>query len=216
MTTNHDGFFYYAHPHKKPGVVKLLHRVLNQVLRRALLLLMALLTSVALAADVSHFTYAEVVPTAEGYVLNADLTFELSPKLTSALDHGVALHFVTELRVERPRWYWFDKVVVDYRLDYRLAYHALTRSYRLTIGSLHHSFDNLTDALFAMRRVRNLNIASVRAFSAGISHEARLRFRHDTSQLPKPFQLSAVASDNWGIDTGWMEWFFLPGTAVSR
>jgi hypothetical protein len=193
---------------QKPGAVELL--------RRGLLLLVALLTTTALAGDGSHFTYAEVVPTEDGYALNADVAFELSPKLSDALAHGVALHFVAELRIERPRWYWFDEVVVDHRLEYRLAYHAITRSYRLTIGGLHQSYDNLTDALYTMQRIRNLHVAPARALSAGISHEASLRYRHDTSQLPKPFQLSAAATDDWDINTGWLRWTFLPGTAVSR
>jgi hypothetical protein len=194
---------------RKRGVLELLLRVL-------LLPLLLLLTITAQAEDDSRFNYAEILSTPDGYILNADLTFALSPKLTDALAHGVALHFVTELRIERPRWYWFDEVVVDYHIEYRLAYHAITRSYRLTIGSLHQSFDNLTDALRTIQRIRNLHVAPARALSAGISHEARLRFHHDTRQLPKPFQLSTVASDDWDIDTEWLEWIFLPGMATSQ
>ena len=185
---------------------------------RRLLLLVALLAFIpAHADDDASVAYAEIVTAEDGnYVLNADFAFDINPKLTDALAHGLALHFVAELRVERPRWYWFDKTVAHRRVEYRLAYHAITRSYRLTIGSLHWSFEQLKDAVHAMQRLRNWHVAPAAAFLPGVRHEAELRFFHDTSQLPKLFQLSAVANGNWEVDTDWLEWIFLPGAAVSQ
>jgi hypothetical protein len=176
-------------------------------------LLLALGLAPARAAGV-EIASARIVLSEEAYVLHADFDFALNQKLMDALTHGVALYFVTELRIERPRWYWFNKTVAHRRLEYRLAYHALTRSYRLNIGSLHRSFDRLEDALHTMRHIRNLYVASPDAFNAGVSYRAELRFFHDTSQLPKPFQLSALGSGDWGIDTKWRNWSFLPETVI--
>ena len=180
---------------------------------RRLLWCAALLLALGLApvpasagAEVSS---ARIVLSEEAYVLHADFDFDLNQKLMDALTHGVALYFITELRIERPRWYWFNKTVAHRRLEYRLAYHALTRSYRLNIGSLHRSFDRLEDALHTMRHVRNLYVAPLDAFAAGVSYRVELRFFHDTSQLPKPFQLSALGSGDWGVDTKWRKWSFL-------
>ncbi|MDR2031968.1 MAG: DUF4390 domain-containing protein [Azoarcus sp.] len=177
-----------------------------------MMLLAALLVAAAASAEDngSHVASAEIVSSDEGYTLNADFAFDLGPRLADALDHGVSLHFVAELRIERPRWYWFDKVVVDHRFEYRLSYHAITRSYRLSAGSLHQSFDRLEEAVRTMQHIRNWRVAPAGVLTAGVSHEAALRFRHDTKQLPKPFQLSAVANGEWNVDTGWVEWTFLP------
>lgn len=187
-----------------------------ELLRGLFLITAFLFSSFVTANDDSRIAYAEIVLAEDGYALNADFDFILSPKLTDALKHGLTLHFVAELRIERPRWYWFDEEVANRRLDYRLSYHAITRRYRLNIGSLHLSYDNLEDAVRTMQRVRNWHIVPAEDLTKNVSYTAELRFRHDTAQLPKPFQLSAVTSDEWKIDTDWLEWVFLPEMATVR
>lgn len=154
---------------------------------------------------------AEIVRGDDGYVLNADIELELNHRLIDAVSRGVSLYFTTEVVIERPRWYWFNAVVVDRSLDYRLSYHAITRSYRLSIGSIHQTFDSLGAAVRTMQRVRNWQVAEKGELQAGVSHEVALRFRLDTSQLPKPFQVTAIGSRDWNIGTDWMHWTFLPG-----
>ncbi|ENO85475.1 hypothetical protein C666_15255 [Thauera linaloolentis 47Lol = DSM 12138] len=170
----------------------------------------------AAQADDARILSAEIVRGDGGYVLNADIDIELNPRLVDAVMRGVSLYFTTELRIERPRWYWLNEVVVDRSLDYRLSYHAITRSYRLSIGSLHHSFDNLDAAVRTMQRVRNWQIADTEQLAAGVSHDVELRFRLDTSQLPKPFQVTAIGSRDWSLGTDWATWTFLPGAAGQR
>jgi hypothetical protein len=194
-----------------------IHRAAARAWCHRLLLTLALLAPFHLHADDSRVTYAEIVSTEEGYVLNADLVLDFNPRLAEALAHGVALHFVAELKIERPRWYWLDEVVVDQRLDFRLAYHALTRTYRLNVGNLRQNFDNLPDALHIMQHIHNWQVIPPGGgIRPGVSHQVMLRFRHDTAQLPGPFQLSAVAGKEWQADTGWSEWIFMPGAAASR
>ena len=182
---------------------------MNDLLRRLLLFVAFLaFTSVPARADDATINHASIVLTEEGYVLNADFSFDLNQKLIDALAHGVALHFVTELRIERPRWYWFDKLIVHRRLEYRLAYHAMTRSFRLNIGSLHRNFDSLDDAVHTMERIRNLHVATPGTFDPDDKYEVTLRFFHNTTLLPKPFQLSALTNGKWDIGTGWKKWVF--------
>lgn len=182
---------------------------------RRWIVLLALALPVAATADESHIAHAEIVPGDGGYVLNADIELDLNPRLTDAVFRGVALHFVAELIIERPRWYWMNEVVVERNLKYRISYHAITRSYRLTIGSLHQSFESLESALRTMQRIRNWQIAG-RELQPGVSHQVALRFRHDTAQLPKPFQVTAIASRDWNVGTDWLTWTFLPGAATSQ
>jgi hypothetical protein len=179
---------------------------------RRLLLFVAFLVfaSVPAKTDDAGINYARIALSEEGYVLNADFSFDLNPKLVDALEHGVALHFVTELRIERPRWYWFNRLIVHRRLEYRLVYHAMTRSYRLNIGSLHRNFDSLADAVYTMQHIRNLYVAPSDALSNKDRYEVTLRFFHNTALLPKPFQLSALANGKWDLDTGWTTWSFAP------
>lgn len=179
--------------------------------------LCALIAVLAFAARAEgEIRSAEIVPGDGGYVLNADIDLELNPRLVDAIAHGVSLYFTTELVIERPRWYWLNATVVERSLDYRLSYHAITRSYRLSIGSIHQSFDNLESAVRTMQRVRNWQVADLETLQAGVSHEVSLRFRLDTSQLPKPFQVTAIGSSDWNIGTDWVRWTFLPGAPGFR
>ena len=154
---------------------------------------------------------AEIVPGDGGYVLNADIEIDLNPRLIDAVTRGVSLYFTTEVLIERPRWYWLNETVARRSLDYRLYYHAITRSYRLSVGNLHQNFDELDAALRTMQRVRNWLVAETGVLQAGVSHEVSLRFRLDTSQLPKPFQVTAIGSRDWSLGTDWLRWTFLPG-----
>lgn len=185
-------------------------------LARRLFVLLALFSFTALAADESRITHAEIVEGEGGYVLNADIDLDLNSRLTDAVTRGVALFFVAEVIIERPRWYWMNEVVAERELNYRISYHAITRSYRLSIGSLHQSFDSLDSALLTMQRIRNWQVAGLEDLTPGVSHEASLRFRLDTAQLPKPFQVTAIGSREWNVGTDWLRWTFLPGAATSR
>ncbi|WP_445332732.1 DUF4390 domain-containing protein [Thauera sp. ZXT1-4] len=158
----------------------------------------------------------EIVRGDTGYVLNADIELDLNPRLLDAVSRGISLYFTTELVIERPRWYWLNKAVVDRSLDYRLYYHAITRSYRLSVGSIHQSYDDLESAVRTMTRIRNWHVADFDVLEAGVSHEVAIRFRLDTSQLPKPFQVTAIGSSDWNVGTEWLRWTFLPGVPGFR
>lgn len=160
---------------------------------------------------------AEIVRSEDGsYVLNADIDIQLNPRLIDAVDHGLSLYFSLDVVLERTRRYWFDRVVVERSRQYRLSYHALTRSYRLSIGSIHQSFDSLESAMRTMERVRNWQVDGRNGLKEGRSHTAAVRFRLDTSQLPKPFQVTAIGSRDWNLSTDWVHWTFLPGAAGHR
>jgi len=70
----------------------------------------------------------------ESYLLHADLQVSLNPTLAEAIAKGIALYFVLECEILRPRWYWTDERIVARERTYRLALHALTRQYRLQLA----------------------------------------------------------------------------------
>jgi hypothetical protein len=172
------------------------------------LLLCLLCAPIAQASD-NHIVNAEIIPSEDGYVVNAEVDLTLGSRLEDALRHGLSLYFLLEFEVTHPRWYWLDETIIDQTLAYRLYYHALTRSYRLSIGSLHQSFDTLEAAVRTMLRVRNWNVAPHGALVAGQSYKAAIRMAFDASQLPKPFQLTAFTSKDWDLSTDWLRWVFL-------
>jgi hypothetical protein len=171
-------------------------------LMRFLLLLACLGAAVAHGAE-NEIEAASLRATEEGLVLDADIAFELTPRLSEVLASGVPLYFVVEFELERDRWYWFDEKAASARLQMRLSYHPLSRQYRLSTGLLQRSFPTLDEALGAMKRVRNWLVADRTVTFANADYQASVRFRLDPALLPKPFQLSAFTGRDLQLETPW-------------
>jgi hypothetical protein len=152
---------------------------------------------------------ARLEPQDDGWVVTADYQLELNPRLEEAINKGVSLHFVFEFELTRPRWYWFDDKPIELAQTYRLSYHALTRQYRVSTGSLYQSFGTLEDALKLLSRPRLAGIERSRV-RIGDNYVAGVRLRLDVNQLPKPFQLSALTSRDWTVDSDWKRFPFRP------
>ena len=144
-----------------------------------------------------------------GYYLDANFEAGLTPTLEDALNKGLPLHFVIEFDLIYPRWYTaylWNKSVAEWEQHSRLSYNALTRQYRLSFGSLHQNFDALNDALALLGRVRPRFVVDADVLDEGKVYEAAIRMRLDTSQLPKPFQINALASRDWNLSSEWFRW----------
>lgn len=143
----------------------------------------------------------------DGYLLSADFRFELTPRLEEAVNRGVTLYFVADFELRKARWYWLDDRLVARSQSFRLYYHALTRQYRLSTGGLHQSFASLSEALRMLSRLRNWQvIEAADKLKAGETYEAGLRMRLDTSQLPRPFQMTALGNKDWSLVSDWKTW----------
>ena len=182
--------------------------------KSSLLLLIAALAFMMLALPVRAegilVRDAALVAADEGYYLEADFEISLNATLEEALNKGVPLYFLLEFEVIRPRWYWLDDKVVNTQQQYRLAYNALTRQYRLGIGAFYQNFNELGEALSFLSRVRRRQVLDIGVLSRGSVYAAAVRMRLDVSQLPKPFQLNALASRDWNLSSDWHRWSVKP------
>jgi hypothetical protein len=180
---------------------------------RSLLVVSALLFALSAHAEGIHVKSAELVPVETGYSLAANYEIALTPTLEEALVRGLTLNFVSEFELVHPRWWTlnlWNRTVTDFRIRHRLSYNALTRQYRLSFGSLHQNFNTLDDALAVLGRVRRSNAVQQGDVELGVVYEAVLRLRLDTSRLPKPLQIDAIASRDWNLTSDWYRWTFMP------
>jgi len=79
------------------------------------------------------------------------------------------------------------------------------------VGGLHTSYATLAEALRVLGHVGGLVVADKAAIKPGNEYTAELRLALDKSQLPKPFQLDALASKTWQVDAKTLRWQFAPG-----
>ena len=153
---------------------------------------------------------ASVAINDDAYVVDAQFDIGLTPALEEVLSKGVPLYFTFEFELIRPRWYWFNERVAYVQQGYRLSYNALTRQYRLGIGNLHQNHATLAEALSVMSRIRRRQDVDVGVLRRDGTYIAAMRFRLDTSQLPKPFQLTALVAREWNIGSDWYRWTVTP------
>jgi Domain of unknown function (DUF4390) len=158
----------------------------------------------------TEISQVQVERNADGVFLFATVRFELPQVVEDALLKGVPLFFVIQAEVYRDRWYWTDKKILTAERHMRLAYQPLTRRWRLNMASgvitpnslgvaLNQSFDSLTEALAAMRRVSRWKIAEAAEIDADQKHSIELKFELDVSQLPRPFQIGVLGQPDWII-----------------
>lgn len=183
--------------------------VLDPLRRWLLLLLLVPVLAWTAEIDISN---PQLSASEDGYVLSADFKFELNPRLEEAVTKGVVLYFVADFELSKARWYWLDEKLVSRSQTYRLSYHALTRQYRLSTGGLHQSFTTLSEAVQVLARLRNWVVVErgEKGVRPGESYDAALRLRLDVTQLPRPFQITALGNRDWSLASDWKTWQTTP------
>jgi len=161
-------------------------------------------------ADSIPVQSAELRVEDDNCVLNAQFEVAFNPTLEEALQKGISLYLVLEFELLRPRWYWLDEKVVDRSIQHRISYSPLTRQYRVTTGLLSQQLDSLEEVEHLLSRVVSRPVIPVDALSRGTRYEAAVRLRLDVNQLPKPFQINALASRDWSLQSEWYRWTFTP------
>lgn len=165
-------------------------------------------------ADDIEVREARLVPVEEGYALQADFAFEFNARLEEAVRGGVALYFVYEFELARPRWYWFDEKTLARRHTVKLSYHALSRQFRLAAGVVQQSFATLDEALAVLKRLRSWAVVDRSVSLQDAAYDAAVRMRLDLGLLPKPFQVSALTSREWRLESPWRRFAFRPAPAA--
>ena len=146
----------------------------------------------------------------EGEVLlNADFDLAVNATLEEALQKGIPLYFLLEFELTRSRWYWLDEKVAQMVITSRVSYNALTQQYVVRSGLLTQTFNALDEVERYIGRVTSRPVAPASALSKGVRYDAAIRLRLDVNQLPKPFQVNALASREWTLASDWYRWSYV-------
>jgi hypothetical protein len=172
-------------------------------------LLFALASGMASAEGIA-VRGASLEQTDDGWQVEANFDIQFSSRLEEAVNRGVPLYLVVDFEISRPRWYWFDEKPIQASQTYKISYTPLLRQYRLSVGNQYQNFTRFDEVTRVLSRLRGWQIADKGAFRKDQVYQASLRMRLDTAQLPKPFQLNAVASRDWTLSSDWHRWSITP------
>lgn len=183
---------------------------LGRVLRPAFIAAVIGLSPAAAYAEGISVTSASIEPAEDGWNLEAAFDVQFSQRLEEAVNRGVPLYFVVDFELSRPRWFWFDEKPVQLTQTYRISYTPLLRQYRLTVGTVYQNFTRFEEVTRVLSRLRGWHVADRGALKKDQVYQAAVRMRLDTAQLPKPFQLNAIASRDWSLASEWHRWTITP------
>jgi hypothetical protein len=169
-----------------------------------------LLLTLAARADNIEVKSATVSLSDEGYSVDANLELTLTPTLEDILSKGVPLNFLLEFELIRPRWYWLNEKVVALTQRYKLSFNPLTLQYRISLGTIYQNFATLGEALRFLSRPRSISVADQGVLQVGTTYAAAIRMRLDVSQLPRPFQITALGSKDWNLSSDWYRFAVTP------
>lgn len=147
---------------------------------------------------------------AAGWNLAAEFDIELGHKLREAVDRGLPLQFSVDFQLKRARWYWMDEEVISTSYPLSLSYIALTRTYRLVTPQATYNTSTLEDAIKQMARLRDWSVIPRDRIEIGQPYTAQVRFRLVLTELPKPFQISALVNSEWDLSSAWLVFDFTP------
>lgn len=140
--------------------------------------------------------------TPQGLYLDVSVEFDLPRSVQDALNRGIPLYFVTEFSIERQRWYWINKPIVEASLITRLSYSPLTRQYRLSRGGLSQSFDSLSETLAILKSLHGWRVSEDPVIENPEDCVAEVMVRLDTEQLPLPMQVT-IGENDWDLTSDW-------------
>ncbi|MFM2397542.1 MAG: hypothetical protein RLZZ144_792 [Pseudomonadota bacterium] len=166
--------------------------------------------------------------TDKGYQFSTRYKISPSPVVENALRHGVVLNFISTIAITRSRAYWLDSEIFHEQQITKLSYNALTKQFRIARGAIFQGFSDLDSALRVLGQqafspispeLFNVTETYLQKISQGylgnwlkngVSYIVLVEMKLDTSQLPKPLQVNALAGNEWNLSSEAYRWQFVP------
>ena len=147
----------------------------------------------------------------ERLLLRGNIDVALTPKVEEALNNGIPLDFVLEVRLHRRRALIWDETTRSWSARRELRYHALSGQYLVTRSGAQPaparaSFQSLAEALTAAG-VLDESLALEPPLADGDGdYRVGVRVHLDIEALPPVLRPVAYTSRAWDLNSGWTMW----------
>jgi hypothetical protein len=152
------------------------------------------------SAPAGRFAEVRLQPVVERGMLTARVGYHFSAVALEAMQKGLPLQVLFEVRRVRPRIAGFDETVARAASRRHIQYHPLSQQYLLRDLASGRRSTHLTLplAIEALGLYEQLDLPPV----PGTRLEARTRL--DLETLPAPMRPLAYISSDWNLDSGWL------------
>lgn len=167
-------------------------------------------SSLTLADGITPLRYeGRILPNGQ-LAISTRFQTDLPEQLRNALQQGVSLDFTLAYQLEKPTMASYRNKIANWvsnnnTVNYRLSFHPITGHYRISVGTFSTEYNNLDTALRGIGAIINWRVLNENTLSETHPKDVRasVRLNLSTSKLPKPFQINALTSSNWSLDSGW-------------
>jgi len=156
----------------------------------------------------AEVTQAEITAQGDRYVVSADISYQLGKKAKNALQNGVPLFWDLQIKLLQHRDNFWDKMLVDTAIRYRLQYHALLNMYRVRNegdGEV-YNFSTLSAALELMSAVRDFRLIEKAQLDPQKQYVCAVKVSFDRDALPLPLRPIAYIDPQWYLSSDWTLW----------
>ncbi len=170
-----------------------------------------LVTFPAMAEDIGVVRAKGVIAKNGQMLVSTRFTTQLPQPLIESLNQGVALNFRLEYQLNSPTYQAYKLKLSNLfsahaALNYKLSYHPLTNRYKVIMGTLATDYATLDEAIQSIGAIANWRVLSSGTLSGYRPRDvsAAVKLSLSISDLPKPFQINAITSSTWKLDSGWV------------
>ena len=158
---------------------------------------------------------AEIYRIKQGYLLDADIDYQLNPRVIEAIANGIPLIFIN--RIELRQTHHFLNNLISWtrtrwqtELRYEIRYLALSQQFTLRdLNQLKQSnFSSLNTALAAMGSLDSYKLPILSSEDV-TSLTIRVQSSIDLQALPAPMQPGALLSRKWHLTSLWEDAIWL-------
>ncbi len=147
--------------------------------------------------------------TADAIVTEVSLDLSLNDTVVEAINEGIELHIVADLRLLRVRHWIWDQAIGEWSTGFRLKYHDLSSTYVLTderSGEL-ETFTTIRDAMDSLANLTiSLPVVTETLPENPNGYRASLRIDIDRDSLPPPLKLITEITPAWQLGSKWTQW----------
>ncbi len=151
----------------------------------------------------------EMLRDGEQILVSTDIELNLPSEVESAVNNGVPLVLLTELKLVQD-WFIWKETISDTRIRSELRYHSLSDHYIVKSSESERieMFRSVGEALKRIGSVRSLalNLPPEDGVRRGLAVRSHL----DINALPGPLRPMAFLSPSWRLNTDWTHWRVIP------